>query len=170
MSLGARPPLWLAGPGGFEPFLGAFADDVGEHLVHGADYVEQEPSSWSGGVDVLLQHDEIDAVPVEPGGNLGQVPHGARHAGQAGNDQLVIGAQMVEAIVLLRPVGETTGDGISPHACTTRVVQSVELGVVALRAATHPRIPVACHRRSVSQRSTHCCSDTLFAHTACHPL
>lgn len=47
----------------------------GQHLVHCADDVEQEPAGWGGGVDSLLKHDQVDAAFGEERGDLGEVAH-----------------------------------------------------------------------------------------------
>jgi hypothetical protein len=74
-----------AGPRGFQAFEGAFADEVGGHLVHGGDDVEQEPSGRGGGVDALFEHDQVDAALVECGGEFGHVPHRAEWARERGD-------------------------------------------------------------------------------------
>jgi hypothetical protein len=68
-----------AGTGGLEAFEGAFADEVGEELVHRGEHVEREPPDRGGGVDALLEHHQFDAALVQLRGELGEVANRAEH-------------------------------------------------------------------------------------------
>jgi hypothetical protein len=73
VSFDGRPPFRPRGTGGGEAFEGVLADDVGGELVDRGEDVEREPSGRGAGVDVLAQHEQVDAALVEPGGDLGEV-------------------------------------------------------------------------------------------------
>jgi hypothetical protein len=53
---------------------------------------KQEPVSRGGGVDALLEHDQVHLTLDEQRGDFGEVAHQAGRSGQAADDELVTGA------------------------------------------------------------------------------
>jgi hypothetical protein len=161
LGLAAADPA--AGPGGFQAFAGAFGDEVGEHLVHRGEHVEGEPPSRGGGVDALLEHDQVEPAVGQERGGLGEVAHRAGHPGQPGDRELVPAAEMIEAVVPLGPPGEPAGGGVGPDALAAGGAQRVELGVVPLRASGDPGVPVPGQTGKCPADDTRSASsDTLF--------
>jgi len=119
-----------AGPGGFQALAGAFGDEVGEHLVHRGQDVEGEPAGRGGGVDALLEHDQVDPAVGQERGGLGEVAHRAGHPGQPGDGELVACPEVIEAVVPLGSPGELAGGGVGPDALAAGRAQRVKLGVV----------------------------------------
>ena len=152
LGLAAADPA--AGPGGFQALAGAFGDEVGEHLVHRGQDVEGEPPGRGGGVDALLEHDQVDPALLEQRGDLGEVTHRAGHPGQPGDHELVAAPEMIEAVAPLRSPGELAGGGVGPVPLAAGGTQRVELGVVPLRASGDPGVPVPGHTRKCPANDT----------------
>ncbi|HEY3690704.1 MAG TPA: hypothetical protein VGL46_10410 [Pseudonocardiaceae bacterium] len=100
--------------GGFQALDGALADEIRQHLVHRADDMEQEPTGWGGGVDALLEHDQVHLAFGERRGDLGEVADRAGHPGQAGDDEFVAGSKVVQALVPFQTAREPPGGGVGP--------------------------------------------------------
>jgi hypothetical protein len=60
-----------------------FSADFGLELANGPQHVEQQAARGIAGVDALIEHLEIDFLPLEFLGNLAKVQSGARHASRS---------------------------------------------------------------------------------------
>jgi len=67
--LGFWPPV----PGGGESVAGAFGHEGVFELGDGAEDLEEHPADDGGGVDALIQHDEVHAAGVQVAGQLDEV-------------------------------------------------------------------------------------------------
>jgi hypothetical protein len=79
--------------------------------------VEEQPAAGSGGVDRLVEYDQVDVAGGELAGELDQVAHRAADAVELGDDQLVAGAQVVQGAVELGAAGESAA---APWSTKTR--------------------------------------------------
>ncbi len=121
-----------AGPGGGQAFFGALGDEVGQHLIHRGQHVEGEPAGHGGGVDALLEHDQVDAALGQEGGDAGEVAYRTGHPGQPGDHELVPGPEVIEAGIPFGAAGQAPGSDIGPDPLAPGIGQRVELGVIAL--------------------------------------
>jgi hypothetical protein len=117
-----------------------------------------EPPGRGGGVDALLEYDQVDPALLRQRGDLGEVAHRAGHPGKPGDHELVAAPEMIEAVVPLGSPGELARAGVSPVPLTARGTQRAELGVVPLRASGDPGVPVPGHTRK-------CPADGRFPYT-----
>jgi hypothetical protein len=107
--------------------------------------MEQEPAGRGGGVDALLEHDQVHLAFGEHRGDLGEMADRAGHPGQAGDDEFVAGSKVVQALVPFRTTREPPGGGIGPDPVAAGGAQCVKLRVVGLRSCGDPSVAVTRH-------------------------
>jgi hypothetical protein len=93
-----------------EPVEGALDDHLALELAYRGEDVEDEATADAGRVDALVQHDEVDLPLAEHLSEVEQVPDRAAEPVQAGDDDLIAGAQVLEHRVELRAPSQLAGD------------------------------------------------------------
>jgi hypothetical protein len=159
--------LYLAGAEfGFLP-SGAASGACGFQAVHGAlghqrmlelgdrpEDLEKHPADGGGGVDALVEHDQIDAAGLKVLGQLDEVLQGAAEAVEFGDDELAAFAGDEEGLVELGPAGELAGRLVGEDLFTPRGFQGVLLGTRTARK-TVPKQCSGVRRGPTSRNCAH---------------
>lgn len=90
---------WARAAGGrrVKPGAGAVRDDLADELGERCEHVEHQPPVRGGGVQALMQRDEPDVVPAQPGHGHHQVPQRAAEPVQPGDHERVAWPQRLQA-------------------------------------------------------------------------
>jgi hypothetical protein len=107
--LGAASADPAASASGGQPIEGAVDDGFAVELGERGNDAEEQPADRGGGVDALVQHDEVELAGLEPGGQVEQVLMVAADALQTGDDHLVAGLQACHQLVEVWAGGEFAG-------------------------------------------------------------
>ena len=128
-------------PGDRQALAGALDDQLALELIDRAEDMEDQPPGRRGGVDLLLQDDQVGAALAQLLGERQQVLQRPHRAGQPGDDEHVALAQVGQGPVELGAGGELAGGGVGEDLLAPVGGQVIDLAVVVLAAGGHPRVP-----------------------------
>ena len=142
----ALPELGFLSPGpstrpcGGEPVEGAFGHQGVFELGDGAEDLEEHPPDRGGGVDALVEHDQVDVVVVQLLGEVDELFQRPAEAVALGDHELVGGAQPAQRFVELGPAGELARRLVGEDALAAGGAECVGLGVGVLVAGGDPGV------------------------------
>lgn len=119
----AAPPSALAGR--LEAAASVLDDRLPLKLVEGCGHVEEQPSLGRACIDVLGEHLESDAAPVDVSGCPDDLGEGPRQPGEYPNHERVAFAQEVERGFKLGPVTVRAGGPFSEDPLAARRLQYI---------------------------------------------
>lgn len=124
-----RPPAATAASlaRGFQPGVGALADQVTLELGERAEDVEDQHPAWRGRVDLFGQRPEPDVARGELADFLDQVAHRAAKPVELPNDQRIACAEIGQRLGQARPIGLRTRGVILKDALAAGVAQCIML-------------------------------------------
>jgi hypothetical protein len=130
----ATEPLVPASPGGVEPFVSSFHDELPDEFGQGGEDVEDQASTRGGGVELFVQGPEPDLAATQVGDDGDQVLQGAAESGQLGDYEGVALEQMIESLGQSGTVGVLAGELVLVDAFAADRGQGVDLAVEILVA------------------------------------
>ncbi len=130
-----------AGAGRDEAVTGAFAHQGMFELGDSPEDLEEHPPGRGGGVDALVEDDQVDTAALKILGQLDEVLEGTPEPVELGDDQLVAGPGDEEGLVEFGPAGEAPGGLVEMDLVAAGGAQRVMLAVGVLVAGGDP--PVA---------------------------
>lgn len=119
-----------AAAGGGEAVVGAFGHEGVFELGDGAEDLEEHAAYRGGGVDALVEHDQVDAAFVQVGGQVDEVCEGPAESVEFGDDEVVaaaVGNQ--ERFVEFGAAGEFAGGLVDEDLFAAGCGECVVLGV-----------------------------------------
>ncbi len=116
----------------------------------GSKDLEEHSPDGGGGVDTLVQHDEVDPVELHLSGQLDQVLQRSAEPVKLGDDELVAVPCSAQSVVQPGPAGQFAAGLVDEHPLTARGGQCVFLRLWVLVAGRYPSI-ADLHRINVSR-------------------
>jgi hypothetical protein len=129
-----------AGAGGGQAVEGALGHQGMLELGDGAEDLEEHPAHGGGRVDLLVEHDQVDAAVLKPNRQLDEVLEGSAESVEFGDDELIaaaVGDQ--QRLVEFGPAGSLP-DALSMKICSHPAAESASCWALGFwsRVETRP--------------------------------
>ena len=111
---------------------GALGDEPGFEVRDGTEDVEHELAGGRGGIETLLEADQVDAAGLEAVNGFEQLAQRASQTVEPGDAQAVTGSGVVDELGQTGAVRALSGGDVGEDADGARFEQAVSLGVEAL--------------------------------------